>query len=205
MKDIKLGRDITYKNVTVVGKLDFTYMDEKAPDLPKLRIWQWKNDSNVVKEVIETEISFVNVTFEKDVIAYYHEEDSGYTFTADFENNVNFRNCKFKSGAMFKYSKFDSDASFENATFLDATTFKYAKFELRANFEGSVFEEDATFKYASFRNGVSFNGVNFVSSLDMKYTSVRGDFETESMYVGDSMQTKYANINGRSFSRSMIE
>ena len=204
MEDIKQGKDIIYENVTVAGELDFTYMDEKMPDLPTLRVWRRNNGDNVVNEAIESRISFVNVSFEADVIAYYHEDRSGYTFTADFENNVNFQNCKFEGGALFKYSEFESDVSFEGSTFLDTTTFKYAEFELKANFERSVFEENATFKYAKFRNGVSFDHVNFVRSLDLKYTSVQGDFDTESMYVGNRMDTKYTDINGRSFSKSMM-
>jgi len=35
MKDIKSGKDITYKNATIVGQLDFTFMDEQLKKLPK--------------------------------------------------------------------------------------------------------------------------------------------------------------------------
>ena len=42
MKAIKNREDIKYSNVTVSGTLDFTYMDEKAPDLPRRRSW-WRN------------------------------------------------------------------------------------------------------------------------------------------------------------------
>ena len=205
MEDIKQGKDIVYENVTIAGKLDFTYMDEKMPGLPELRVWRFDNDDNVVNEVIENRVSFVNVTFEADVVAYFHEDQSGYTFTANFENDVNFQNCKFEGGALFKYSEFESDVSFEESTFLDTTTFKYAEFELKANFEASVFEKNATFKYAKFRNGVSFDHVNFARSLDLKYTSVQGDFGIQSMYVGSHMDTKYTDINGRGFSKSMMK
>lgn len=204
MDAMKDGKDISYENVTVTGTLDFTYMDDKSPDLPRQRRW-WRNGGdNTVNEVIESKISFVNVTFEEDVIAYYHEDRSGYTFTADFENNVLFKNCNFKRDAMFKYSEFERDASFEGTSFLDETTFKYAQFEEKADFSNATFDEDAIFKYTKFRDGVSFTATRFERSLDMKYTKVRGDFETKDMFVKWDLDTKYTDINGRSFSKYML-
>ncbi len=204
MDAMKKGTDITYENVTVTGVLDFTYMDEKSPDLPRRRRWWRDGGDNTVNEVIESKISFVNVTFEEDVIAYYHEDRSGYTFTADFESDVKFENCNFKRDAMFKYSEFERDASFEGSTFDDETTFKYAQFEEKANFAKSTFDEDAIFKYTKFRDGVSFTGARFERSLDMKYTKVRGDFDVKDMYVRWDIDTKYTDINGRSFSKYML-
>ncbi len=204
MEDMKKGKDITYENVTVTGLLDFTYMDEKMPELPRRRRW-WRNGGdNTVNEVIESRISFKNVTFEEDVIAYYHDERSGYTFTADFEGDVTFENCSFRRDAMFKYSEFERDASFAGSTFQDETTFKYAQFEEKADFSKSIFDEDAIFKYTKFRDGVSFTGARFERSLDMKYTKVRGDFDVKDMYVRWDIDTKYTDINGRSFSKYML-
>ena len=96
MKAIKNREDIKYSNVTVSGMLDFTYMDEKAPDLPRRRSW-WRNGGdNTVNELIKSKITFENVVFENDVIAYFHDDRSEYTFTADFEEDVIFKNCKFE-------------------------------------------------------------------------------------------------------------
>jgi len=204
MNDIKDGKTISYENVTVTGTLDFTYMDEKSPDLPRKRRWWGNGGDNTVNEVIESKISFVNVTFEQDVIAYYHEDRSGYTFTADFEENVVFKNCNFMRDAMFKYSDFERDVSFEGSKFQDETTFKYAEFEERADFSNTTFEEDAIFKYTKFRNGVNFTAARFERSLDMKYTKVRGDFDIKEMYVRWDLDTKYTDINGRSFSKHKL-
>jgi len=204
MDAMKSGKDISYENVTVTGTLDFTYMDEKSPDLPRQRRW-WRNGGdNTVNEVIESKISFVNVTFEEDVIAYYHEERLGYTFTADFEKDVLFKNCNFKRDAMFKYSEFERDASFEGTSFLDETSFKYAEFEEKVDFSKAIFDKDAIFKYTKFRDGVSFTSARFERSLDMKYTKVRGDFDTKDMFVKWDLDTKYTDINGRSFSKAML-
>ena len=96
MAAMKKGETIKYSNVTVTGVLDFTYMDEKAPDLPRRRRWWNSMGDNTVNEVIESKITFENVTFEENVIAYFHDERSEYTFTADFEEDVIFKNCKFE-------------------------------------------------------------------------------------------------------------
>ena len=205
MKDIKAGKDISYENVTVTGVLDFTYMEDKEEDLPVRRRW-WRNGgSNKVNEVIESKISFVNVTFEEDVLAYYHNEHTEYTFTADFENDVIFENCTFQRDAMFKYSQFDRDARFEGSAFNRETTFKYAEFEQKAQFSATTFEEDAIFKYTKFYDGVSFEKARFERSLDMKYTKVRGDFDTKGLYVRWDIDTKYTKINGRGFSKHMLD
>ena len=88
MKDIKAGKSISYQNAKIVGTLDFTFMDDASAKLPKKKksFW-WGNGSstNDVKNKIDVDISFVNCTFKDDVLAYIPNEDSGYTFTADFE------------------------------------------------------------------------------------------------------------------------
>ena len=205
MKDMKDGKDISYENVTVTGVLDFTYMDEKLPELPRRRRW-WRNGgSNTVNEVIESKVRFVNVTFDDDVLAYFHDDRSEYTFTADFERDVVFENCTFKRNAMFKYSEFERNASFEGSSFEDESTFKYAEFEEKALFASTTFEEDAIFKYTKFRDGVSFKSARFERSLDMKYTKVRGDFDVKDLYVRWDINTKYTDINGRGFSKYMLD
>ena len=204
MADMKKGKEITYKDVTITGVLDFTYMDEKMPDLPRRRRWWTDGGDNTVNEVIESKISFENVAFEEDVIAYFHEDRSGYTFTADFESDVMFKNCHFKRDAMFKYSEFERDANFEGSSFEDESTFKYAQFEEKANFQSTVFDEDAVFKYTKFKDGANFTSARFERSLDMKYTKVRGDFDVKDLYVRWDLDTKYTDINGRSFSKYML-
>ncbi len=205
MDALKKGKEVSYENVMVTGVLDFTFMDEKLPDLPTRRRW-WRNGGdNTVNEVIESKITFTNVTFAQDVIAYYHDDRSEYTFTADFENDVIFKNCKFERDAMFKYSEFERDASFEDSEFSDDTTFKYAHFEEKASFSGTTFDENAIFKYTKFRRGVSFEEARFERSLDMKYTEVRGDFDIKGLYVRWDIDTKYTKINDRGFSKHLLD
>lgn len=205
MEALKKGDEITYKDVTVTGVLDFTFMDEKKPDLPTRRRWWRDGGDNEVKEMITSKISFVNVTFEDDVLAYFHDKRSEYTFVASFERDVTFENCKFERNAMFKYSVFERSAVFAGSSFNEETTFKYAEFEDRADFSKTFFDEDAIFKYSKFRDGANFNSAKFDRSLDMKYTQVRGDLDIKDLDVRWDIITKYAEVNGRSFTRYLMD
>ncbi|TJY36158.1 pentapeptide repeat-containing protein [Pontimicrobium aquaticum] len=205
MRDIKMGKTVSYDNVTISGILDMTFMNEKLPDLPKRKKW-WKNgSSNSVKEQIESSVSFTNCTFKDNVYAYYHDEDSGYTFVANFENNVKFTNCTFKGEALFKYSNFERDADFSGSKFSAKTTFKYAKFNRNVSFESTIFDEDAIFKYSQFRDGVSFNNAKFKDDLDIKYTQVNGKFDITNMTVADNIDSKYTKINGKNFNKYLLD
>jgi len=205
LKDIKKRKTISYENVTVTGILDMTYMDDKLPDLPKKHKWYNNGGTNTVKETIESKILFVNCVFESDVLAYIHDEDSKYTFTANFENDVRFKNCQFKRNAMFKYSDFEGNADFSDSKFEEDTTFKYTEFDNRVSFENTVFEESATFKYTKFKEGVSFKNARFEEDLNFKYTKVRGTFNIDGMKVAHDVNSKYTDINGKGFSKYLLE
>ncbi|MFT6053316.1 MAG: hypothetical protein ACJAS3_000018 [Roseivirga sp.] len=201
MMALKQGEAVKYKDVTVTGILDFTFMDEKMTDLPRRRSWWKSGGDNTVNEVIESKLSFENVVFKDHVIAYYHDDRTEYTFTADFENNVNFKNCIFQRNSMFKYSEFEKAASFEGSSFEEESTFKYAEFSELADFANTKFDEDGIFKYTKFRRGVSFISARFEQSLDLKYTEVRGDFEIKDLYVRQDIDSKYTDINGKGFAK----
>lgn len=205
MRDIKNGKDISYNNVTVVGILDMTYMEDKLPDMPKKRKW-WKNGgSNSVEEQIEVSISFTNCVFENDVYAYIHDEESEYTFIANFENDVTFTGSTFKGEALFKYSDFERNADFSDSNFHKRSTFKYAKFDENVSFANTTFTKDAIFKYSEFREGVSFNNATFKDDLDIKYTKVKGEFDVLNMSVENDIDSKYTKINGKGFSKHLLE
>ena len=44
MKDIKIGKSVSFNDVTITETFDVTYMNEKLPDIPKKRSC-WKNGS----------------------------------------------------------------------------------------------------------------------------------------------------------------
>ena len=205
LNDIKNGKAVSYSNVTITGDLDMTYMDDKLPDLPKKRKW-WKNGgSNSVEEQIEGSVSFTNCVFEDNVYAYFHDEDTGYTFIAHFEDNVTFTDCTFEEEALFKYSAFERGANFKGSKFNKRSTFKYAKFHESVSFADTEFEEDAVFKYSEFKEGVSFNTAAFNEDLDIKYAKVKGNFDISNMTVADDIDSKYTKINGKGFNKYLLE
>ena len=202
LNDIKNGKSVSYENVTINGVFDMTYMDDKLPELPRKRKW-YKGD-NSIEQQIEGKISFINCVFEDDVFAYIHDEDTKYTFIANFENDVAFTNCIFNGEALFKYSDFDRKADFSKSEFKDRSTFKYVEFKTYVSFANTTFEEDAIFKYTEFKKGVSFNSTNFRDDLDIKYVDVNGDFDADNMKVNNKIYAKYADINGKSFTKYLL-
>ncbi len=225
MSDIKKGKNISYKNITIDGTLDFTFMDDALPNLPKRRRWWNGNGSNEIKKRINVAISFENCIFTDNVLAYIPDE-SGYTFTASFYDDVTFKHCTFEKKAMFKYSKFDRKAIFKETKFEDDSTFKYAEFYSEVTFTNTLFSEVSTFKFAIFKNnvsfanatfkdsaifkytkfkeGVSFRNTHFEEDLNLKYTVVRGSFDITNMKVGYDIDSKYTSINGKSFSKHFL-
>lgn len=227
LKDVKQGKAITISNATIEGVLDLTYMDEALPKLPKRSKWWNNGGSNTVEKQITNRISFVNCTFKDDVLAYIPHEKSGYTFIANFEDEVIFKDCEFEQKAMFKYSdfemdadfsgtkfngdstfkyaKFERDIDFQNSLFDEPATFKYAKFDRFVSFKNSIFKESAVFKYTEFKDGVSFNNVRFEEDLNIKYTKVNGEFDINNMDVAYDIDAKYTSINGKSFSKYLLK
>lgn len=227
IRDVKNGKAVNISNATITGVLDFTFMNEALPKLPKRKRWWNNGGSNTIEKQITNKVSFVNCTFTDDVLAYIPHEKSGYTFIANFEDVVTFRDCVFKQKAMFKYSdfesntdfsntkfnndstfkyaKFDRDITFENTFFDEPATFKYAEFKQFVSFANSTFNESATFKYSEFNDGVSFRNVKFQEDLNIKYTKVHGQFDITNMEVAYEIDSKYTKINGRSFSKHLLK
>ena len=204
IEDLKIGKSVTYTDAIITGDLDFTFMDEKLPDLPTRSKWRNNGGDNSVEESISQNIYFKNCVFEGNVLAYIHHEASGYTFIAHFDGEVTFEGCKFNENAMFKYSEFDRKASFSKSKFLNESTFKYAEFDEYGDFSETYFERDATFKYAQFDAGVSFSNTTFDESWNIKYLKASGDFDIKGLEVNDDVDAKYTRINGRSFSSYLI-
>jgi hypothetical protein len=225
MNDIKAGKDISISNATIKGILDFTYMDEQLENQPRKRASRKRN--NTIKYKVASKVSFTNCTFRNHVLAYIPDGDNtGYTFIADFEDDVVFKDCMFERKAMFKHSIFVGSTSFEGSTFDAGTTFKHAAFNEEANFKNTVFESNTTFKHAifkemvqfnesifhenvtlkhtTFRNGVSFQNVQFKGSLDMKHTMIKGKFNMTGMKVSDDIDSKHTVINGKSFTTYLL-
>lgn len=216
------GKDVSYKNVIIVGVLDMTNAVEQLKELPPRKGYR----DNKVEISLKGDISFVNCIFEDHVYAYFSDKGIGhtkgnseYTFITNFDGEVIFKDCSFQKRAWFKYSAFDEDSdfsgtqfkgsstfkyavfpektSFFNASFEEDNTFKYAVFSEYVSFENAQFYEDAIFKYTKFKDGVSMNNTNFQDDLDFKYTKISGEFDNANMVVDGQMNTKYFKVNGK--------
>ena len=206
LEDLKNGMDVSYENVTITGDLDLTYYFEKKYDdeYSKRRSW-FDTGDNEVEEMIESKIRFVNCTFDDDVLAYYHDDRTEYTFTASFEQSVQFVKCTFSGRSAFKYSEFEEGADFSGSSFDEEALFKYAKFERSTSFKAATFDDDANFKYAKFRQGLDFSNTKFNYDLNLKYAKIRGDFGHNDMNVRRDLDVKYTEVNGDSFSKYLIK
>jgi hypothetical protein len=225
ISDIKAGKNISIENATIEGVLDFTFMEEKLQKLPKKK--PSRHQDNKIDHQIAVKISFINCTFEDDVLAYIPDHDkSGYTFVANFEEMITFKNCVFESRALFKHSVFDDISSFRRSNFSGDSTFKHAifkeisdfsntyfeneavfkhtMFKKSVTFENTIFEEDATFKHTVFYEGVSFKDTRFKGSLNAKHTAVKGNFDMTGMKVNGEIDSKHMTINGQSFSSYLL-
>jgi hypothetical protein len=220
----KEGKDLRYENATISGVLDLTPYEEKKSDLPS-RSWLG-NFSNVIENDITGSIVFINCTFEDDVLAYLHDDKSEYTFVANFEKDVVFKNCNFKKGAAFKYSEFDGmadfsgskikkeanfkyaefndDSYFTNMKFSNLANFKYAEFDDNISFSGTLFDGEADFKYVEIVNGIDLSNTTFNDFLNIKYAEFNGDINLKNFQVNSSMDTKYTTVNGQDFSTYLV-
>ncbi len=212
----KDGKNVAYENVKIKGIVDFTPYQEKKDDLPGS---SWFGiDDNKIENDISGKITFINCTFEDDVLAYYHDEDSEYTFVSNFDQEVIFKNCNFNKGAAFKYSKFDSYVDFSGSKIKDEANFKYAEFNTPANFSTMNFGDLANFKYAEFDNEVTFSGtkydgeanykyaefdqmvnfsnVSFNNEANFKYTEVNDGINLSNTYFDGFLNLKYTKLNG---------
>ena len=183
LNDIRAGKEINYTNVTISGILDLTNMKEQKKDLPKKR--RSRKQNNSIKYQVNSKISFTNCTFIDHVLAYIPDHDkSGYTFIADFNETVVFKNCVFERNAMFKHSKFMKETSFTGSKFEDNSTFKHAYFYKNSDFSKVLFEDDTTFKHTIFKEYVKFESSEFREDANFKHTLFNNGLSLASIKIG---------------------
>lgn len=189
IKMINDGQDVMLTNSTITGVLDLTELNNKE----ELR----KSDYIEYKAVVPVKLSFENCVFRQDFLAYKNSGDNwknGTTYTADFDQSVEFLNCTFKGVFAAKYSDFQETATFEGSEFRGDANFKYAKFKEFAGFGNVKFNSEATFKYAKFLKDADFYNNYFDDTADFKYAkfSERATFKRTTF--DDFADFKYAEF-----------
>jgi len=223
---INAGQDVSYKDVVIVGDLDFRTLDDVTADKPlRKRIGRLSTQSYSCH--VRSSLSFVDCTFTGDVLAYIHIDRKNDTYNAVFYEDVDFEGCAFEEASAFKYAKFKKSANFENTTYTEEALFKYAKFSTDVSFQGSSFKNDANFKYvkfpeavdfkqtvfrdyanfkyAKFSEGVSFEGAEFQRDADFKYTKFSEPLNFDGVEFDKDPIFKYTKIDGRSFTTYLIK
>jgi len=222
---INKGKEVSYKDVEIVGNLDFTAIK----DVTREEHHRWLNfvsDRSYFCHV-KSSISFINCTFLGDVLAYVHNDLEDETYNAVFHENVNFEGCEFRKEsafkyakfmkkanfentkyqeeALFKYTKFSTEVSFSKACFYDDADFKYTDFPEAVSFAGATFKQDADFKYTEFPRGVNFANAEFRGYANFKYTKFREPVNFDGTVFKEDAQFKYAKVDGRSFTLHLLK
>lgn len=218
------GRPVSFQNAVVTGNLDFSALIEVTADKP-LRRFRWMTQSYTCH--VKSPISFVNCTFEGDVLAYRHDDRKNETYNAVFYENVSFEGSEFRSASAFKYAKFKKEANFENTHYSEEALFKYTKFSTDVSFAGSefngyanfkytkfpesadfgrtIFHRDADFKYSQFPLGADFKGAEFRHFANFKYTEFSEPVNFEDVEFDGQTDFKYTSVDGRSFSSYLFK
>lgn len=224
LKSIDEGKAVNYRGVEIYGNLDLTSIQDKVPDKANKRSL---NSTKIFWYHVRTPLSFVDCTFEDNVIAYFHDDRKNETHNAVFHADVSFQGCKFQGDSAFKYSKFYEGADFTKTTYRKEALFKYAEFSTEVSFANSVFSSDANFKYTTFPEKVDFNNVRFNDLANFKYTDFPGgvsfrnavfegdsDFKYAKFYepfdfdgteLGDSVDFKYTKLEGKPFIKYLLK
>ena len=195
MKDLQAGKDISISNATIVGNLDFTFMEEQIEKLPSKRISPKRN--NTFKYTVLSKVSFTNCTFKNHVLAYIPDGDNtGYTFIADFEDDAIFQDCMFERKALFKHAIFKKMTSFAGSRFYEDTTFKHAIFENNGDFMSVISESEMTFKHAIFKKLARFDNAIFTDSVSFKHSMFYDGLSLVKVQIKGSLDMKHILING---------
>jgi len=224
---INAGQDVSYKDVVIVGDLDFRTLDDVTADKPlrKSRIGRLSTQSYSCH--VRSSLSFIDCTFKGDVLAYIHIDKKNDTYNAVFYEDVDFEGCEFEKAsafkyakflkeanfvntsyeeeALFKYAKFSTDVSFQDSNFKNDANFKYTKFPEAVDFKQTIFRDYANFKYAKFPEGVSFEDAEFQGNADFKYTKFSEPLNLDGVEFEGDANFKYTKIDGHSFTSYLIK
>ena len=148
IKDIDLGKNIFYKNITIEGDLDFTTLNT---NVDKNGGEFFNIDDEKITITIEKDIRFENCKFNGEVIGYVNNDKEDILYSTRFRGKFSLKNCTFNKSITFKYSSFYNVVTITNSNFEADVEFKYTNFESNVDFTGSEFNQGNNFKYTNFK------------------------------------------------------
>lgn len=143
-KKIKKGKDIEYRNATIIGDLIFLASNEKNLLTPQL-----------VKHEVNSSVIFYNCTFKGNIIA--HRTYTDHSEVSEFNKNLTFIECTFQDTVNFTSSDFNDLVNFSGSDFHEFVTFESSCFNYRKNYFDKVrFYKNAMFNLMKVNGNISF-------------------------------------------------
>lgn len=222
IEKINNGVEVDYENVTIIGKLDFTAIEDVMEDKGK----PWSGFPRLYICHVRIPVKFYNCLFKNDVVGHIHKDREemykavfydevvfdGCKFTgefsfrhSDFRKKACFKNTVFDGYADFRHVNFDESAVFTKSSFSDDMDFKHTEFNGDAYFEESLFEHDAVFRHTNFGGKIEFHKAIFKRTADFGHTDFPKGPDFSEVDFFRRADFKHANFkNGVDFSKAVF-
>jgi len=128
---------------------------------------------------ITYDITFVNCTFNKPVLAYKATNGNAHNITS-FWGHINFIECRFKDIVSFRASKFMGQCNFTKSEFFGRTNFEESSFNLNTFFNWSTFDKDVRFQNSFFNQKANFMNTTFSENVSFQSSIFNSDAQFSS-------------------------
>lgn len=165
-QQIQQGKPVYYKDVTITSIVDFTQMVSPMPESTQL-----------FRTYISSPITFINCTFEYEVLAYQKSASEALHFTT-FEKNITFINCKFQQKVDLKEVSCKGNVNFNGSTFQELVRLEGGIFEgAKTYFSNTVFKKEVRAQQSVFRGSASFMKAQFEEICSFQSAHFGGDVQ----------------------------
>lgn len=192
------GQPVDFRDVEIVGKLDFTGVGDRRLVRDGRSFWGFLSRNRVYECHVRVPVRFVDCVFQDDVLAYLNDRDRD-VLNAVFYEDVTFSGCRFMGKAHFKYVEFRRNADFANNFYSDEALFKYTEFSGPMDFSRSRFEGEANFKYVKFPDAARFQESVFRREANFKFATVDMDADFRKAEFRGEANFKYTKFFGSAF------
>ncbi len=200
---IKNGKNIIYKDASIIGDINFLNSTDKNAVSP-----------NLMNYNVNSSLVFYNCTFKGKVTA--SDKNSKSEKHCTFNKNLTFINCTFQdtvdfSSSVFKdvvnlsSSQFHAFSNFKSVKisaqglyFQNAHFFALAKFNMMhsegiCNFFKTVFDDNAMFQLSVFKSTAQFNAAKFHKNANFTKSKFKDDvfFNYAEFYKKAQFNTSY--------------
>ena len=184
---IKNGKDITIKNATILGNIDFTSSSEENLDGPHL-----------IRNHVRSSVNFLNCTFKGKITAQKSETD--YSQVTSFNKNITFIGCTFQDTVNFKSSQFNAILNIRDSEFQQKTSFEGALFYFNKNyFANNTMSENTDFNMAVFKGEISFLKTQFLKNVNFQMAKFHDIAQFSNTSFHENAEFSLINVNSNIF------